>query len=84
MSGAPCSTNVVDDDRSISDCDSGDAVVPALAPIAVTFAIPYLPHVGVFGFVPLPGPLLGTITAITALYVGATEMTKRRFYRVVA
>jgi len=52
--------------------------------IAVTFAIPYLPLVGVFGFVPLPGRLLGTIIAITALYVVATEMTKRRFYRVVA
>jgi hypothetical protein len=34
----------------------------------------------VFGFVPLPGMLLITVAAITALYVVATELTKRRFY----
>ena len=52
--------------------------------VMLTFAIPYLPFVGVFGFVPLPGPLLITVSAITALYVVATEITKRRFYRGVA
>jgi Mg2+-importing ATPase len=51
--------------------------------VAVTFAVPYLPFAGVFGFVPLPGALLLTVTAITALYVLATEMTKRQFYRVI-
>ncbi len=50
---------------------------------ALTVAIPYLPFIGVFGFVPLPGMLLITVTAITALYVIATELTKRRFYRGV-
>lgn len=55
-----------------------------MALIAVTFAIPYLPFIGVFGFVPLPGVLLVTVSAITALYVVATEMTKSRFYRAVA
>jgi hypothetical protein len=35
----------------------------------------------VFGFVPLPGMLLITVIAITVLYVVATEMAKRRFYR---
>jgi Mg2+-importing ATPase len=52
-----------------------------VALIALTAAIPYLPFIGVFGFVPLPGMLLITVTAITALYVVATELTKRRFYR---
>jgi Mg2+-importing ATPase len=51
---------------------------------ALTFAIPYLPFIGVFGFVPLPGVLLVTVAAITALYVIATEITKRRFYRHAA
>jgi len=51
---------------------------------AVTFAIPYLPFIGVFGFVPLPGALLVTVAAITALYVIATEITKSRFYRDAA
>jgi Mg2+-importing ATPase len=54
-----------------------------LALIALTFAIPYLPFIGVFGFVPLPFALLVTVSTITALYVVATEITKRRFYRGV-
>jgi hypothetical protein len=33
----------------------------------------------VFGFVPLPGVLLVTVAAITALYVVAAENTKRHF-----
>ena len=40
--------------------------------------------IGVFGFVPLPGVLLLTVSAITASYVLATEITKSRFYRGVA
>lgn len=43
------------------------------------FAIPFLPITAAFGFVPLPGVLLAAIAGIRALYVGATEMTKRRF-----
>jgi P-type Mg2+ transporter len=55
-----------------------------LALIALTFAIPYLPFIGVFGFVPLPGALLVTVSVITGLYVVATEITKSRFYPGVA
>jgi Mg2+-importing ATPase len=55
-----------------------------VALVAVTFSIPYLPFVDVFGFVPLPGVLLGTVVAITALYVVAAEATKSRFYRGAA
>jgi len=54
-------------------------VTVALA--GLTVAIPYLPFIGVFGFVPMPGALLITVIAITAMYVAATEMTKRRFYQ---
>jgi hypothetical protein len=51
----------------------------ALIPIA--FAIPYAPFATAFGFVPVPGPLAGAIVLITALYVAATELQKRSFYR---
>ncbi len=47
--------------------------------IIVAFAIPFLPVADVFGFVPLPGMLLGAIAGITVLYVASTELTKRRF-----
>jgi Mg2+-importing ATPase len=49
--------------------------------IILALAIPYLPLTGVFGFVPVPATLLGTIVLITVLYVAATELQKRWFYR---
>jgi Mg2+-importing ATPase len=52
-----------------------------VALIALALATPYLPLVGVVGFVPLPPRLLATLVVITALYVAATELQKRRFYR---
>jgi hypothetical protein len=48
--------------------------------IPVSFAIPYLPGAALLGFVPLPAALLPVLAAITVLYVGATELLKRRFY----
>jgi Mg2+-importing ATPase len=55
------------------------ATTMALIPIA--FATPYAPFGGVFGFVPLPGTLLTAIAIVAALYVVATEVLKRSFYR---
>jgi Mg2+-importing ATPase len=52
-----------------------------VALIGLALAAPYLPFAGVFGFVPLPAGLLATLGAITLLYVGATELQKRWFYR---
>jgi Mg2+-importing ATPase len=52
-----------------------------LALIALTYAIPYLPFAGVFGFVRPPARLLLAVTGITMLYVMAAEITKDRFYR---
>jgi Mg2+-importing ATPase len=49
--------------------------------IPIAFAVPYLPFADVFGFVPLPAVLVVTIAAITVLYVAATELQKRWFYR---
>jgi Mg2+-importing ATPase len=48
---------------------------------AVTYAMPFLPFVAILGFVPLSLPLLATISAITFLYVVATEIGKEWFYR---
>ena len=48
---------------------------------ALTYVIPYLPDAHILGFVPLSWPLLATISAITFLYVVATEIGKDWFYR---
>ncbi|MES1993249.1 MAG: magnesium-translocating P-type ATPase [Pseudomonadota bacterium] len=49
--------------------------------VAVALGLPYLPGVAVFDFVPLPGRVMAAIVAIVGLYLLATEMAKRRFYR---
>jgi P-type Mg2+ transporter len=47
----------------------------------VALAMPYLPHVDVLGFTPIPLPLLLGLVAVTVLYVWAAEATKAWFYR---
>lgn len=50
----------------------------------LTIALPYLPGVGrLFNFVPLSWPIMLILVAITLLYVVASEMAKRVFYRWV-
>lgn len=49
--------------------------------IPLTLAIPYVPHAGVLGFVPLPATLLLALAGVTALYVVAAEGLKKWFYR---
>jgi Mg2+-importing ATPase len=49
--------------------------------VVVAFAVPFLPHASVLGFVPLPLEVLALLTGITVLYVAATELLKRLFYR---
>jgi Mg2+-importing ATPase len=49
--------------------------------IPIAFAIPYAPFADLFGLVPLPGTLVVTIALITVLYVAATELQKKWFYR---
>jgi Mg2+-importing ATPase len=51
--------------------------------IPIAFAIPYAPFAAVFGFVPMPGALVATIAGIAMLYVVATEVQKKWFYRGV-
>jgi Mg2+-importing ATPase len=59
-------------------------LISTLVLIPLIFVIPFVPHVGVLGFVPLPATLLATLAGITALYVLATEVIKRWFYRRAA
>ena len=48
--------------------------------IAIALAMPYLPFVSVFGFVPLPAALMLAMVGLTASYVVATEVAKKYFY----
>ncbi len=56
-------------------------LVSTMVLIPVTFAIPYLPHIGVLGFVPIPAALALVLAGITVLYVLGTELMKLWFYR---
>ena len=51
-----------------------------VAVIAVTLVLPYLPFSAIFGFVPLPAPLMLAMIGLTLGYVVAAEMAKRLFY----
>jgi Mg2+-importing ATPase len=42
--------------------------------------LPYLPVHALFGFMPLPAPLMLAMIGLTALYVAITEMAKKYFY----
>jgi Mg2+-importing ATPase len=52
--------------------------------IVIALAVPYLPFMSVFGFIPMPAGLLVTVMTITIAYVGATELQKKWFYRRTA
>lgn len=55
-------------------------LISTLIFIAITLILPYLPFISVFGFVPLPAPLMLAMLGLTAFYVLATEVTKKVFY----
>jgi Mg2+-importing ATPase len=55
-------------------------LVSTVLVIAVTLALPYLPVNALFGFVPLPAPLMATLLGLTGLYILVTEAAKRYFY----
>ena len=48
--------------------------------IGIALALPYLPVNSLFGFIPLPAPLLLTIIGLTLLYVLVVEAAKKFFY----
>jgi P-type Mg2+ transporter len=55
-------------------------LVSTLIFIGITLVLPYLPFISVFGFVPLPAPLMLAMLGLMTLYVVATELTKKFFY----
>jgi Mg2+-importing ATPase len=48
--------------------------------IGITLVIPYLPFNSLFGFIPLPPPLMLAVIGLTLLYVVVTEIAKSYFY----
>ncbi len=56
-------------------------LISTLLLVPLTFALPFLPGANLLGFVPPPAALLASLVAITLLYVLATELLKRWFYR---
>lgn len=48
--------------------------------IGVTLVLPYLPFNSLFGFVPLPAPLMLMLIGLTILYVVVAEFAKKYFY----
>ncbi len=55
-------------------------LVTTVGVIALALALPYLPFSAIFGFVPLPAPLLATMIGLTLVYVAAVEAGKKWFY----
>jgi Mg2+-importing ATPase len=53
-------------------------VVTSVAVAAITVALPYTPLADPLGFVPVPLRVLGTLAALTVIYVVANEIAKRR------
>ncbi len=48
--------------------------------IGITLVLPYLPFNSLFGFVPLPAPLMMMLIGLTLLYVVVAELAKKYFY----
>jgi Mg2+-importing ATPase len=48
--------------------------------IAIALVLPYLPFSDIFGFVPLPAPLVLAMIGLTLAYVFVVEVAKKSFY----
>lgn len=59
-------------------------LLSTLAVVAVALVLPYLPFSAVFGFVPLPAPVLLGVLGLTLAYGLTVELTKPWFYARVA
>jgi Mg2+-importing ATPase len=55
-------------------------LVSTLVVVSMTLILPYLPVSSLFGFIPLPAPLMLAMIGLTALYVVVTEVAKKLFY----
>ncbi len=59
-------------------------LVSTIIIVVITIIIPYLPFDSIFGFIPLPIPLLLAVIGLTLLYVVTTEIAKKYFYSRIA
>ncbi len=59
-------------------------LVSTIIIVVITIIIPYLPFDSVFGFIPLPIPLLLAVIGLTLLYIVTTEIAKKYFYSRIA
>ncbi|MEP7137355.1 MAG: magnesium-translocating P-type ATPase [Chloroflexota bacterium] len=55
-------------------------LISTLVVIAITIILPYVPFNSIFGFIPLPAPLMLAVIGLTLLYVVVTELAKKYFY----
>lgn len=55
-------------------------LVSTLVVIGLTFLLPYVPFNFLFGFIPLPVPLMLTMLGLVAVYILAAEIAKKYFY----
>lgn len=55
-------------------------LLTTLGVVTLALLLPYLPYASIFGFVPLPAPLLLGVIGLTLAYVLAVELAKRLFY----
>jgi hypothetical protein len=55
-------------------------LISTLFIVGVTRVPSYVPFNYLFGFVPLPAPLMLTMLVLVALYVLVTELAKKLFY----
>jgi P-type Mg2+ transporter len=55
-------------------------LITTVVVMAIALVLPYLPFSSIFGFVPLPAPLMLGMIALTLAYVLAVEMAKKSFY----
>ncbi len=58
-------------------------LVSTLVIIGITLVLPYLPFNTLFGFIPLPAPLMLMMIGLTLLYILVTEVAKKYFYSKV-
>lgn len=59
-------------------------LISTLIVIGITLVLPYLPFNSLFGFIPLPAPLMVTVIGLTLLYIVCTEIAKKYFYSRLA
>jgi Mg2+-importing ATPase len=55
-------------------------LVSTMIIIGITLVLPYLPFNSIFGFIPLPAPLMLTMIGLILLYIISTEIAKKYFY----